>query len=230
MKKVLKKLGIPTSWAALNKRLSRKNLYEFLGQEFSQIPEGKKVLSVGAGGGVNNLLDRYAQKQGFSVITFDIDENRNPDVIGDICTYKFEKHFDVIVICEVLEHVHSPYLAVRNLFETLTAGGKVILSTPFILPIHESPHDYYRYTKYGLKFLFRDFENVIIKERNSYFEAMNVLRIRFPKGQSRSNMVFSRFLSILAYINLPFVLLLSYCFPNDTMTTGYVMTAKRPIF
>ncbi|HMP14581.1 MAG TPA: class I SAM-dependent methyltransferase [Saprospiraceae bacterium] len=226
LKKVFKKVGFSTSWSALNKKLSRKNLYEFLDEEFSQIEKDSQVLSIGAGGGVNKLLNHFAQKQNFSVTSFDIDENRNPDIVGDICSYNFEVFYDVIVICEVLEHVHSPHLAVDNLFRTLKNGGKVILSTPFILPIHESPYDYYRYTKYGLSYLFRSFDEIKIKERNSYFEAINVLRVRFPKNKNK--VFLSRLLSLIAYINLPVVLLLSYFFSSDAMTTGYVMTAVKP--
>jgi hypothetical protein len=33
----------------------------------------------------------------------------------------------------------------------LTPGGRILMSVPFIYPLHESPYDYYRYTEYSLQ-------------------------------------------------------------------------------
>ena len=94
---------------AKSKILSRKGLYEFLTAQYSIIPSGADVLSIGAGGEVNALLQEYAKQNGFSVLTFDIDKKREPDILGDICAYDFGgKLFDVVIMSEVLEHLHSP--------------------------------------------------------------------------------------------------------------------------
>lgn len=129
----------------LSKIRSRQGLYEFLKIQFGSIQSDQKVLTIGSGGEINKLLYQYAESTGFEVISFDLDSNRSPDLVGDICTYDFgNQKFDVIAICEVLEHVHSPHLAVDQLFNVLNPGGKLILTTPFMLPIHEAPIDYYR--------------------------------------------------------------------------------------
>ncbi len=41
----------------LSKILSPKGLYEFLEQEYSEILAGESVITIGAGGGVNDLLE-----------------------------------------------------------------------------------------------------------------------------------------------------------------------------
>lgn len=214
----------------LSKRRSRQGLYEFLTKEFSNIQVQHNVLTVGSGGEINKLLYQHASKTGFVVQSLDVDPARNPDMIGDVCTIEFKPaSFDVIVICEVLEHVHSPHQAIQNLFNALKPGGKIILSTPFILPIHEAPRDYYRYTKYGLEFLLKDFSDVKIEPRNSYFEAIDVLWMRTAQSTKRRAKLFSFIaVPIVYFVYRPFTLLLSKLVNSDEMTTGYTVTATRP--
>jgi SAM-dependent methyltransferase len=54
-------------------------------------------------------------------------------------------------IClEVLEHVPDPFRAVRELYRVLAPGGILIVSVPHLSRLHDEPHDFFRYTRYGL--------------------------------------------------------------------------------
>ena len=211
----------------MSKLLSRKGIYPFLHKEFQNIGLGKKVLTIGSGGEINKVLKEYSTKNNFEVISFDISEERKPDILGDICTYDFkELEFDVVVIAEVLEHLHSPHLAIDNIKKILSKNGKLILTVPFIFPIHERPYDYYRYTKFGLRFLLQNFSDVVIKERNSWIEAISVLFVRLIMDKNIMSRIFAPFIIILVFINLPFVYLLAKLINTDFITTGYIVTAK----
>lgn len=212
----------------LSKILSRKGLYEFLASEYAKIRTGECVLTIGAGGGVNDLLSRFAQQQNFSVVSFDVDHKRGPDIIGDICFYDFgDQKFDVVVISEVLEHVHSPHLAIDNIHRVLTTGGRLILTVPFIFPIHDRPYDYYRYTRYGLEFLLKNFREVQICERNSWAEAINVLAPRLIRDEQKIARLFAPFFVFWAFLKLPLVFLLGRIIQTDFITSGYVATAEK---
>jgi SAM-dependent methyltransferase len=212
----------------LSKIISRKGIYPFLNLEFNKIKSNKKVLTIGAGGEVNLLLNHYSKKNSFDLVSFDIEKNRQPDLLGDICTFDFhEEKYDYVVIVEVLEHLHSPHLAISNIYSLLNQGGKIILTVPFIFPIHERPYDYYRYTKYGLEFLFKDFKNLQIKERNSWLEAINVLFVRLVMDRNFTSRAFAPFFIILAYFNFPFLWILSKIIRTDFITTGYLVTALK---
>jgi SAM-dependent methyltransferase len=63
------------------------------------------------------------------------------------------KTYDSIIIHEVLEHVPEPIAFLDELIRTLKPGGHIVISTPQTWGIHEAPHDYYRYTPYGLAYL-----------------------------------------------------------------------------
>ncbi|WP_339742478.1 class I SAM-dependent methyltransferase [uncultured Rubinisphaera sp.] len=215
--------------ARMTKKLSRKGLYEFLSKEFAKISRDSSVLTIGSGGEVNELLNTFANKEGFTVLSFDIDRERSPDVVGDICTYDFSnKCFDVVIMSEVLEHVHSPYLAINNINSILNENGKLILTTPFMFPLHDRPYDYYRFTRFGLEFLLRDFKNVQVCERNSYFDAIDVLWVRLWQTQVKSARIASYFIiPFVFYLKRPFTYLLSMLIDTDAITTGYVVTAEK---
>ena len=63
--------------------------------------------------------------------------------------------FDVVVCEQVLEHVPDPCAAARNLRGLCAPGGYVVVSTPFLIRVHElwGMQDYWRFTPRGLRTL-----------------------------------------------------------------------------
>jgi SAM-dependent methyltransferase len=61
---------------------------------------------------------------------------------------------DTVLCTSVLEHLERPQEAVREMFRILRPGGRVILSAPFFWHLHEEPRDFFRYSKFGLQYLF----------------------------------------------------------------------------
>jgi len=108
-----------------------------------------KILDVGSG----------PRKLDEKVITIDIKPFPNVDVIGDIQNIPFENNSFDTVWCEaVLEHVKNPTKAVSEIYRLLKKGGYVFVVVPFIHKYHEHPNDYYRWSKSGLKELFKNFK------------------------------------------------------------------------
>jgi len=58
--------------------------------------------------------------------------------------------FDTVLATDVLEHIREPATFWSEMARICKVGGHVILGTPFLYWLHEQPHDYARYTKYGL--------------------------------------------------------------------------------
>lgn len=75
--------------------------------------------------------------------------------VGDIQNMSMipEGKYDSAICLEVLEHIPDPFRAVREIYRVLGDHGMVIISVPHLSRLHEEPHDYYRYTKYGLRYL-----------------------------------------------------------------------------
>jgi SAM-dependent methyltransferase len=109
-------------------------------------------------------------------IGLDIRPGPEVDVVGDAHNLPFENEkFDNILCTEVLEHLHSPHLAIAEMRRVLKRGGKLILTARFIYPLHNIPNDYYRFTKYGLRYLFKEWEILDLKEEVDTQKTLAVL-------------------------------------------------------
>jgi SAM-dependent methyltransferase len=99
--------------------------------------------------------------------------------------------FDSAVCTAVLEHLEEPEKAVRECFRVLKPGGVALYSVPFIWHLHEEPRDFYRFSKYGLSYLFdkAGFEIVEIKALSGFWVTFGQLLVynlyRFNRGVLR---------------------------------------------
>ena len=76
------------------------------------------------------------------------------DVWGDVLDLPFRDGTCDTVLCnQVLEHVPNPQEAIDEMARVLRPGGYLILTAPHIWGLHEIPHDYFRFTPYGLRHL-----------------------------------------------------------------------------
>ena len=63
----------------------------------------------------------------------------------------FEKReFDTVILSDVLEHIPEPQRLMNEISRILSPDGALIMNVPFYYRLHETPHDYYRYTEYAL--------------------------------------------------------------------------------
>ena len=78
-----------------------------------------------------------------------------PTLIGDVQSLGMlrDAAYDSVICLEVLEHVPDPAGALAEIARVLADGGTLVLSVPHLSRLHEIPHDYFRYTEYGLRYL-----------------------------------------------------------------------------
>lgn len=102
-----------------------------------------------------NLLDPYVTEHIGVDHEATLHENSHIDIFGTAYQIPVEKAaFDCAICTAVLEHLEEPELALRECHRVLKDGGVAIYSVPFIWHIHEEPRDFYRFSKYGLQYLF----------------------------------------------------------------------------
>ncbi len=79
-----------------------------------------------------------------------------PDAWGSAARLPIaEGSVDAVLCTQVLEHVPDPEAVVREIARVLRPGGRLILTAPQTWCLHEAPHDYFRFTRYGLESICR---------------------------------------------------------------------------
>jgi SAM-dependent methyltransferase len=78
--------------------------------------------------------------------------SESPDIFGDLTSLPLRGNCVNAVLCtQVLEHISEPEKALVEIGRVLRPDGKLMLSTPFFYPLHDEPHDYFRYSPHGLE-------------------------------------------------------------------------------
>ena len=112
----------------------------------SSLPEGSKVLDVGAGVGQYRPLFAncryYAHDFGQEPAT--VGNYTKLDYVSDITEIPVEDaSFDVVLCTEVLEHVPQPIEAIREMGRILRPGGRLLCSAPLGSWLHQEPYHFY---------------------------------------------------------------------------------------
>jgi len=59
--------------------------------------------------------------------------------------------YETVILSDVLEHIARPWTVWSEISRIIKPGGRLIGNVPFMYWIHESPHDYHRYTEHALR-------------------------------------------------------------------------------
>ncbi len=88
-------------------------------------------------------------------IGLDADENNRASDIqcGAESTPLPDDRADHVLCLQVLEHVPDPLAVLREINRVLSPGGTALITVPQAWELHEAPHDYFRYTQYGMVYL-----------------------------------------------------------------------------
>jgi len=84
---------------------------------------------------------------------------RNTDVVTDAHSLPFQDEaFELIVSMNAFEHYHDPVRVAAELRRVLKPGGRLLVRTAFLQPLHEPPWHFYNCTRYGLENWFAAFD------------------------------------------------------------------------
>ena len=104
-----------------------------------------------------------------------------------------------------MEHVAEPAEILKEFKRVLKPGGEAFVIAPLVRRQHQAPHDYFRFTEYGLEYLFKKvgLEKVYIKHSNGYVETATQYAYFFQRGLNAPKWVSSIFNFIHRYIIEP---------------------------
>lgn len=119
------------------------------------LPAGATVLDAGAG---ESRHRANFSRQRYVALDLAIGDQQwnygGLDVVGDLTRLPLrERAFDAALNIVTLEHVREPQQVLQEIARVLKPGGRLLIVVPHEWEEHQTPHDYFRYTRYGLSHL-----------------------------------------------------------------------------
>lgn len=153
-----------------------------------------------------------------------------------------EDSFDAVLCTEVLEHLHDPVSAIKEIARILKPGGKLFLTAPLGSGIHQEPfHFYGGFTPFWYKKFLSEagFSDISIESNRGFFKYFSQEAIRFLKLSSPGRLalpIWGRLLwapawcLLLPFLSLAVPTLCHILDPYDrerAFTVGYFVTARK---
>jgi SAM-dependent methyltransferase len=161
------------------------------------------------------------------------DEKVKPDFTWDGRNMPFEANrYDWAMATEVLEHCQHPDMLLSEAYRVLKPGGTLVGTIPFLWPLHEVPHDAFRYTPFTLSRLLEDcgFEKNDIRALGGWHASMAQMMGLWLKRAPLSERFRRRasFLVLPVYKKLLQIDQPPPYFKESTMITGLSFVARKP--
>lgn len=109
--------------------------------------------------------------------------------------------FDYALCNAVLEHLEEPRDAIKECNRVLSQNGIAMYTVPFFWHLHEEPRDFFRYTKFGLKYLFEKegFEIIELKPVSGFWIMSSTMLVYYL---DRFNISIIKWTGVITIINL----------------------------
>ena len=117
-------------------------------------------------------------------------DKSNVDITADLTqVFPFDDSYaDTLLSFQNMEHLPEPIFFLSECSRILKSGGTLIITVPFMWHVHEDPYDFFRYTRYGLEYLFKKtgFIEIKIQETTGFWQMLalkfNYHTVRYAKG------------------------------------------------
>ena len=194
----------------------------------ASLPDGARVLDAGAGEAQYAHLFARQRYTGVDLGVGDVKWNyRRLDCIADLAALPLAAaSFDACLNIVTLEHVREPARVLGEIARVLGPGGRLLIVAPHEWEVHQSPHDYFRYTRHGMRLLLEGagFGAIAIDPVGGFFRLLarrlwNALQF-FP---APANLLAALFFAPPALL-LPFLDSLDR---DKNFTLGYICTASK---
>jgi SAM-dependent methyltransferase len=195
----------------------------------SHLAPDSRVLDAGAGEGRHK---RHFTKQRYYGVDLAVGDPAwnytGLDVRSDLARLPFrDGSFDAALNIVTLEHVTEPSQVLCELSRVLAPAGRILIVAPHQWEEHQQPHDYYRYTRYGLDYLLRKagFTDITIVPVGGMFRMLGRRMLNAIEFLPTPLDVFLMGFFIVTGLTLP---LLDRLDRRRNYTLGYICSASKP--
>jgi SAM-dependent methyltransferase len=192
-----------------------------------------RVLDVGCGSRPYERLVAASEYVGLELDTPENRRTKKADLYYDGRKLPFDDaSFDAVICNQVLEHVFEADSFAGELARVLRPRGRLLLTVPFVWDEHEQPHDFGRYSSFGLAALLsRNGLRVLRQEKTAgdvraLFQLVNAYLYKVTVTRSAyANLLFA--LLLMAPFNLLGCLLARILPGNPDLFLDNVVLAER---
>lgn len=148
----------------------RESNYEFLKEKLHNFSDRSIVADLGCGESpFGDLLERFR-----ICLKVDFTSYAGVNIVANLNEKLPIKpdSMDIIVTSNTLEHLPDTDGFLTECSRILKPGGSILITVPFMIPLHQEPFDFLRFTEYQLKFLLEkiQFVDIEIKPLSNFFE------------------------------------------------------------
>lgn len=142
---------------------------------------------------------------------------------------------DTVVSFSVLEHLCEPQQFLSESYRILKPSGSMVLQVPFMWWVHEAPYDFFRYTRYGLKYMFEKagFKNVEVYPQTGFWVMLalkfNYQIQRIIRGPWLFRLIPGCIVRVIWAITQTVAPWLDKQWKCEEETAGYFVLAHKPI-
>jgi SAM-dependent methyltransferase len=196
------------------------------------LPAGARVLDAGAGEG---QYARHFARQRYCGVDLAVGDAAwdysRLDAIADLTALPFRAGaFDAALHMVTIEHLREPASALAEMARVVAPGGCLLVAAPHEWEVHQAPHDYFRFTRYGMTYLLEKagWEVREVRAAGGYFRLLarrllNGLQF-FSGGWRWVGFIPAAVLVIPPALILPFLDSLDR---ERNFTVGYICTARK---
>ncbi|WP_421866558.1 class I SAM-dependent methyltransferase [Parvibaculum sp.] len=84
--------------------------------------------------------------------------------------------YNVILCTGLLEHLPEPAVFLAEMHRILKPGGRLIISASAVFSFHECPNNFFHFTPFGFKLLFKDWSKIeMLRGASQPFETIGIL-------------------------------------------------------
>ena len=148
------------------------------------LQSSRVIADLGAAKPFHKWLASFKDDAKGAYFCMDIQHNPGLDFVGDLGQLPVRNDsLDAVICWSVLEHVFEPQQCVREIARALKKNGTGLFQLPFFYPCHgtEQGVDCYRFTIYGLKYMFSSFQKVEIFPQDDYAHVLARMLFGFSK-------------------------------------------------
>jgi ubiquinone/menaquinone biosynthesis C-methylase UbiE len=106
----------------------------------------------------------------------DLPADLHADLYYEVLKEIESESYEVILCTGLLEHIPNPQRIIDDFYRILKPGGRIIIGASAVFSFHECPNDFYHFTPFSFKLLFKNWDRFeMLRGSSQPFKTISIL-------------------------------------------------------